>query len=103
MLDYLNPVRDKVLLHSKLGRNQTLLDVGCGDGLIGFGALEKWNTSRVIFADISQNLLNHAQTIAKRMDLLTRCEFACVGAEALSVIGDASVDAVTTRSSVNLR
>ncbi len=80
VLDYLNPVRDKVLLHSKLGRNQTLLDVGCGDGLIGFGALEKWKTSRVIFADLSQDLLTHAQTIAKRMDLLKRCEFVCVGA-----------------------
>ena len=75
-----------------------MVDVGCGDGLIGFRALEKWKTSRVIFTDISQDLLTHAQTIAKRMDLLTRCEFACVGAEALSVIGDASVDAVTTRS-----
>ncbi len=98
VMDYLSPVRDKVLMHSKLGRNKTLVDVGCGDGLIGFGALEKWKTSRVIFTDISEDLLSHTQAIAQRMDLLKRCEFACVSAEALTVIDDESADAVTTRS-----
>ena len=42
VLDYLYPVRDKVLSHINLDGGRTLLDVGCGDGLIAFGALEKF-------------------------------------------------------------
>src|SRR5439155_5751266 len=34
------PVRDRVLANAGVTEGQTLLDVGCGDGLIGFGALE---------------------------------------------------------------
>jgi arsenite methyltransferase len=97
-MDYLNPVRDKVLAHSNLGENETLLDVGCGDGLIGFGALEKFSTTNVIFSDISQDLLDHSRTVAEQMGLLSRSQFVCVPAEALSVISDQSVEAVTTRS-----
>ena len=54
---YLYPLRDKVLSHTLLGEGEVLLDVGCGDGLIGFGALDKVKTSQVIFSDISQDLL----------------------------------------------
>ncbi len=60
MLDSLYPVRDKILDHANMGEGNVLLDVGCGDGLIAFGALEKVKTSRVIFSDISQDLLNQA-------------------------------------------
>ena len=35
-LDQLYPVRDKVLSDAQLGDGDTLLDVGCGDGLIAF-------------------------------------------------------------------
>jgi len=97
-LDHLYSVRDKILFHANLGENQTLLDVGCGDGLIGFGALEKWKTSRVIFSDISQDLLNQSQTIAEEMGVLNRCQFVTASAEDLSMIEDESVEAVTTRS-----
>jgi len=97
-MDYLRPVRDTVLLHASLGEGETLLDVGCGDGLIAFGALEKSKTARVIFSDISQDLLNHAQNLATQMDILDRCQFIQTPAENLSPIPDASVDVVTTRS-----
>lgn len=39
-MEYLYHVRDKVLEHARLKDGETLLDVGCGDGLIAFGALE---------------------------------------------------------------
>lgn len=97
-MDYLYPVRDKVLHHANLGENETLLDVGCGDGLIAFGAFEKSNTVKVIFSDISQDLLDHAQAIAQKMDLLDRCHFICAPAENLSAIDNESVEIVTTRS-----
>jgi hypothetical protein len=44
--NYLYPWRDQVLSHANLQEGDMLLDVGCGDGLIAFGALEKY----VIFA-----------------------------------------------------
>lgn len=97
-MDFLYPVRDKVLHHANLGENETLLDVGCGDGLIAFGALEKSKAVKVIFSDISQDLLNHAQSIAQEMSLIDCCKFICAPAEDHSVIGSESVEVITTRS-----
>jgi len=98
VLDYLYPVRDKVLSHVNLDEGRTLLDVGCGDGLIAFGALEKIESCRVIFSDISDDLLQHVQVLARQMNLLQRCEFVRASADDLSMFEDESVDAVTTRS-----
>lgn len=97
-MEYLYCVRDRVLEHTGLKEGETLLDVGCGDGLIAFGALEKFDTVRVILSDISQDLLDHVQTVAQRMGVLERCQFICAYAENLSAIANESVDAVTTRS-----
>ena len=38
-LERLREVRDRVLDRAELQEGETLLDVGCGDGLIAFGAL----------------------------------------------------------------
>ncbi len=97
-LDFLYPIRDRVLEHASLGDGETLLDVGCGDGLIAFGALDKVPTSRCVFSDISQDLLDHVQGIAQKMGILGRCQFLRAPAEDLSALADASVDVVTTRS-----
>ncbi len=96
-LDYLYRVRDRVLSNANLTDGETLLDVGCGDGLIAFGALEKVKTGRVIFSDISQDLLHHTRAIAREMGVLDRCRFLLAPAENLP-LQDASVDVVTTRS-----
>ena len=98
VLDYLYPVRDNVLSHINLEGGRTLLDVGCGDGLIAFGALEKFETGRVIFSDISDDLLQHVQSLARNMNLLHRSEFVRASADDLGMFEDESVDAVTTRS-----
>jgi len=92
MLDYLYPVRDKVLSHANPGEGEVLLDVGCGDGLIAFGALGKFKASQVIFSDVSQDLLNHAQSIAEDMNVLHRCRFLQASADDLSALNDTSVD-----------
>ena len=47
---------DKVLNYADLAEGETLLDVGCGEGLIGFRALER-GAGTVIFSDISHDLL----------------------------------------------
>jgi len=98
LTDFLYPVRDKVLSHANLREGETLLDVGCGDGLIAFGALEKVPTSRVIFSDISQDLLDHSRALAREMQVSERCEFLRASADDLTAVTDASIDVVTTRS-----
>jgi ubiquinone/menaquinone biosynthesis C-methylase UbiE len=97
-MDRLYTLRDKVLSHINLENNGTLLDVGCGDGLIAFGVLEKFETSQVIFSDISDDLLNHVQRLAKEMNLQNRCQFLHASADDLSMLDNESVAAVTTRS-----
>lgn len=98
MLDSLYPVREKVLENAELTNNSTLLDVGCGDGLIAFGALESIDSCQVIFSDVSQDLLGIAKSIAREIDVLHRCTFLNNAATDLSAIASSSVDAVTTRS-----
>ncbi len=99
LAEFLYPVRDAVLDRAELVPGQTLLDVGAGDGLIGFGALDRLGSGgRVIFSDISQDLLDHCRAVAAAEHVLDRCEFALASADHLDGIPDAHVDVVTTRS-----
>ena len=67
VFDHLYPVRDKVLSQVHLQADDTLLDVGCGDGLLAFGALERFDACHVVFSDISEDLLRHSQALAREM------------------------------------
>lgn len=59
LAEFLYPVRDEVLDRTGLRPGDTVLDVGTGDGLIAFGALDRLGPSgQVIFSDISQGLLD---------------------------------------------
>jgi arsenite methyltransferase len=98
MTEHLYPVRDKVLSQVHLQAGETLLDVGCGDGLIAFGALDRFEGCRVIFSDISQDLLTHSEALAREMNVGERCQFVRASADDLSMLPDGSVDALTTRS-----
>ena len=96
---FLYPVRDKVLDGAALQPDETLLDVGAGDGLIAFGALDRLGPAgQVIFSDISQDLLDHCRKVAEAEGLLDQCRFVNAAADALDGIADGSVDVVTTRS-----
>jgi arsenite methyltransferase len=97
MLERLGSVRDKVLDRAAQVEGETLLDVGCGEGLIGFGALER-GAGHVVFSDISDDLLDFCRETAEALGVLDRCSFVNAGAEHLAAIGEASVDIVTTRS-----
>lgn len=99
LAEFSYPVRDKVLDRAQLASGETLLDVGAGDGLIAFGALERLGqTGRVIFSDISADLLDHCRKAAEAEGLLGRCRFVLAAADSLTGVADASVDVVTTRS-----
>jgi arsenite methyltransferase len=97
MLEQLAVVRDRVLDNAGLRSGETLLDVGCGNGLIAFGALER-GAGEVVFADISRPLLEDCRELAASTGLLDRCRFVEAPAEDLAAIDDASVYIVTTRS-----
>lgn len=99
VLRALQPVRDEVLDRAALRPDDTVLDVGTGDGLIAFGALDRLGPSgRVIFSDISQDLLDYCHDAAAVAGQLNRCDFVLAAADQLTAVPDDSVDVVTTRS-----
>ncbi len=89
--------RERILDNAGLAEGETLLDVGCGEGLIGFGALER-GAGAVVFSDVSQDLLDFCREAASGLGVLDRCRFLRASAHDLSAIETASVDVVTTRS-----
>jgi len=94
---HLAEVRDRVLDNAALATGETLLDVGCGNGLVAFGALER-GAGRVVFADISEPLLAECRTIAGELGVADRCDFVLAPADDLASVADATVGVVTTRS-----
>jgi SAM-dependent methyltransferase len=98
-LEGLAPLRDKVIANAHIAAGRTVLDVGCGDGLIAFAAAEAVGpTGQVIFSDISSDLLDRCRDLAEQRGLLDRCRFVQAPASDLSRIGNEAVDAVTLRS-----
>lgn len=98
-LEHLATYREGVLRRADPRRGETLLDVGTGEGLIGFGALPLVGDSgRVIFSDVSDDLLAHCRALAEQMGVADRCVFVNASADDLSELADGSVDVVTTRS-----
>jgi hypothetical protein len=52
-LEFLGPIRDRVLANARIRPGEVVLDVGAGDGLIAFGAIPLVGESgRVIFCRI---------------------------------------------------
>jgi arsenite methyltransferase len=97
MLAKLAETRDRVLDRAELREGETLLDVGCGEGLIGFGALER-GAGTVVFSDVSTDLLDFCREAATDLGVLDRCRFVEATADDLTPIEAESVDVVTTRS-----
>lgn len=92
-------IRDRVLKNAAIQQGETVLDVGCGDGLIAFGALDRVGvTGRIIFSDVSAPLLEHCRRIARNADVTDRCEFLQAPADDFSALADTSIHVVTTRS-----
>ena len=99
MLTFLGQIRDKLLQNAKIEEGNTVLDVGTGDGLIAFAALDKvGKQGKVIFSDISQDLLDHCQSLAEKLGIVDRCQFLKASVDNLADFDNASVDIITVRS-----
>jgi arsenite methyltransferase len=89
---------DRVLDGAQLAPGMTLADIGTGDGLIAFRAIDRIGpTLQVILTDISEPLLQHTEGLAREREVARQCTFVNCSAEKLT-IANGSVDAVTTRS-----
>jgi arsenite methyltransferase len=98
-LEHLLPIRDRVLDNAGIKAGETVLDVGGGDGLVAFGALDRVGASgAVTLSDVSADLVAHATGVADELGVRDRMSFVVTRAEDLEAIADSSVDVVTTRS-----
>ena len=98
-LEYLIPIRERLLDNARIRVGETLLDVGAGDGLIAFGALDRVGPEgRVIASDISPQLVDRTRRLAEELGAAEQMSFVQARAEDLSPIADSSIDVVTTRS-----
>jgi ubiquinone/menaquinone biosynthesis C-methylase UbiE len=92
-------IRDRVLDGARMTESATLLDIGCGDGLIGLGALERMGASgQVVFFDISRPLLCVAERAVAERGWIDRSTFVQGSAERLAGVADGTVDRVTMRA-----
>ena len=92
-------IADRVLDGASLQPGMTLADIGTGDGLVAFRAIDRIGPSlRVILADISQPLLRCAQDQAARRGVMAQCSFVECSADRLAGMADASLDVITTRA-----
>ena len=98
-LEFLLPLRQRVLDNARIVPGEIVLDVGSGDGLIAFGALDRVGMEgHVIVSDVSDDLVSHTRSLATEQGVEGRMSFVRAAAEDLSAVADASVDVVTTRS-----
>jgi len=98
-LEHLLPIRDRVLDGARIRPGDVVLDVGSGDGLIAFGALDRVGSDgRVVASDLSADLVDASRSIAEELGASDRVSFVVARAEDLEPIKSASVDVVTTRS-----
>lgn len=92
---------DRVLAGANLLPGMTLADVGSGEGLIAFKAIDHIGPNlQVILTDISQSLLEHSRKLAIHTGVLNQCTFIEAYAERLHGIEDSSVDVVATRATL---
>jgi len=98
-LERLATLRDRILDRAGVRPDDTVLDVGTGQGLLGIGALlRNAPDGRVIFSDISEPLLADCRAVVAEASALTRSSFVVASAIDLSPVDSGSVDVVVERA-----
>src|SRR5688500_4529347 len=79
-MEFMGGIRDRVLDAAKIEPGNTVLDIGCGDGLLAMGVLDRVGPKgKVIFSDVSESCIEHCKQFATN-----NCEFVVAGVEDLS-------------------
>jgi ubiquinone/menaquinone biosynthesis C-methylase UbiE len=95
----LNEIRDKVIESASIRDGDTVLDIGTGDGFLGFAALDKVGSKgNVIFSDVSSDCVNACIEIYSSIINSNPSEFLVTSAVNLSAIPDNSIDVIIFRS-----
>jgi ubiquinone/menaquinone biosynthesis C-methylase UbiE len=88
-----------VLDGAQLNDGTVLVDVGAGDGLVAFRAIERVGPSlKVILTDVSGPLLQYVESVSHVRNVRSQCTFLEASAERLEGITDGAVDVVTCRA-----
>jgi arsenite methyltransferase len=98
-LEALHRIRDRLLSGVAIQPGERVLDVGCGDGLIGLRAAELVGPGgQVLFSDISPALLEHCRDAARFAEVQAQCAFVIAALPELGGVADSCFDVVTVRS-----
>jgi arsenite methyltransferase len=90
---------DRILDAARLAPGMKLADIGAGEGVIAFRAIERIGpTLSVLLTDISAPMLRHAAKLAFQRKVHGQCAFLHCPADRLDGIEDASIDVITTRA-----
>jgi arsenite methyltransferase len=90
---------DRLLAGARLAPGETLADIGSGEGIVAFQAIERVGpTLRVWITDVSEPMLRHAEAHAVAHGVQAQCRFLRCAADRLEGMADASVDVIVTRS-----
>jgi arsenite methyltransferase len=90
---------DRVLDDAKLSPGMILADIGAGEGLLAFRAIERVGPAlQVVLTDISAPMLRHTEALAVKRGVRSQCTFLECSAEKLGDIADSTVDVVATRA-----
>lgn len=88
---------------AKVAKKDTVYDIGCGDGVMVFHAVEKFGAKRGVGIDIDEKLLKQCRDKAKESKLRDRFEFRLGDALEIKDLADADVVLLYMGDDVNLR
>lgn len=97
-IEWLNQVRDLILLKSKIRKTDTVLDIGCGNGLLGLKILSAQNgLGNVIFLEPDKECLEYCRKSIDKLSIKTGFELINSNCECMPISSE-SVDKVVMRS-----
>lgn len=97
-MNWLQLVRDNVLLRANIKEGETVIDIGTGTGLLAFKALEQLNgTGTVIFSDKFKDCLDNCEEFLKKQNITNGYKILQCSAESID-LPDNSVDKALMRS-----
>src|SRR5580692_8205771 len=92
---------DQVLDAARLAPGMTMADIGAGEGILAFRAIERIGaTLNVVLTDISAPMLAHAESVAAQRGIKDQCTFLKCSAENLACLADSSIDVVAARAAI---